>query len=68
MILDMIICSRRSPSEISLVAMSSGVAEAGEIGRLDGCSCSSGELGTSSSNELGGDIGRFVENCNLDGL
>ena len=39
----------------------SGVAAAGDVGRLDRCSCSSSEFGASSSGELGGNIGRFVQ-------
>jgi hypothetical protein len=46
----------------------SGVAADNDIGRLDGRSCSSRELGASSSGELGGDIGRLDENCNFDGI
>jgi hypothetical protein len=37
----------------------SGVAAVGDIGRLDGCSSTSGELGTSSSGELEGDMMLF---------
>ena len=39
----------------------SGVTAENAIGRLDGCSCYSGELGTSSSGELDGDIVRCVK-------
>ena len=45
-----------------------GVAAENDIGWLDGRSCSFGELGVSSSGELAGDIGRFDETCNFDGI
>ena len=39
----------------------SAVAAVVDIGRLDGCSSTSGELGTSSFGELDGDIARCVK-------
>ena len=46
----------------------SRVPATGDIARLDGRSCSSGELGASFSGELGDDIECLVKNCNFDGM
>ena len=55
-------------SSITEEGWHSRVAATRDIARLDGRSCSSGELGASSSGELGGDIGCLVKNCNFDGV